>query len=165
MRTRLVAVVGSGGGLSAEQTTLAEDLGAGLARAGYGIVCGGLGGVMEAVARGAVEARGDSRHPPVVGLLPGYEVDAANGYLDIVLPTGLGHARNTLVAAAGEVVICVAGAMGALSEVALACKLGRPVLAFPESGGAARIAGGALEPVVAVKTVAEALETVEKLLG
>ena len=156
MRTRLVAVVGSGGGLSAEQAALAEELGAGLARAGYGIVCGGLGGVMEAVARGAVEARGESRHPPVVGLLPWYDVEVANRYLDIVLPTGLGHARNTLVAAAGEVV--------ALSEVALACKLGRPVLAFPESGGAARIAGGALERVVAVKTVAEALETAEKLL-
>ena len=113
---------------------------------------------MEAVARGAVEARGESRHPPVVGLLPWYDVEVANRYLDIVLPTGLGHARNTLVAAAGEVV------MGALSEVALACKLGRPVLAFPESGGAARIAGGALERVVAVKTVAEALETAEKLL-
>jgi uncharacterized protein (TIGR00725 family) len=165
MRTRLVAVVGSGGGLSPEQAALAEELGAGLARAGYGIVCGGLGGVMEAVARGAVAARGDGRHPPVVGLLPGYDAQAANRHVDVVLPTGLGHARNTLVAAAGEVVICVAGAMGALSEMALACKLGRPVLAFPESGGAARIADGALEPVVAVKTVPEALAAVEKLLG
>jgi uncharacterized protein (TIGR00725 family) len=165
MRTRLIAVVGNGGGLTAEQAQLAESLGAALAEAGYGVVCGGRGGVMEAVARGAVTQRGTARHPPVVGILPQYEPEAGNDYLDVVLPTGLGHARNALVAAAGEVVICVGGAAGALSEVALARKIGRPVLAFPSSGGTADLAAKALPSVEAVGTPEEAVARVRELLG
>jgi uncharacterized protein (TIGR00725 family) len=165
MRTRLIAVVGYGGDLTAEQAQLAESLGAALADAGYGVVCGGLGGVMEAVARGAVTARGAARHPPVVGILPYYLPEQGNDYLDIVLPTGLGHARNALVAAAGEVVICVGGAAGALSEVALARKIGRPVLAFPASGGTAELAAKALPSVVAVATPEEAVARIRELLG
>jgi hypothetical protein len=165
MRTRLIAVVGNGGDLTAEQSQLAESLGAALVEAGYGVVCGGLGGVMEAVARGAVTGRGAARHPPVVGILPYYVAEQGNDYLDIVLPTGLGHARNVLVAAAGEVVICVGGAAGALSEVALACKIGRPVLAFPASGGTADLAAKALSSVIPVATPAEAVERIRELLA
>jgi uncharacterized protein (TIGR00725 family) len=141
MRTRLIAVVGNGGDLTAEQAQLAESLGAALVEAGYGVVCGGLGGVMEAVARGAVTARGAARHPPVVGILPKYLPEQGNDYLDIVLPTGLGHARNTLVAAAGEAVVCVGGAAGALSEVALARNRG-PGGEGAVLGGCGRDAGG-----------------------
>jgi len=165
MRTRLIAVVGNGGDLTAEQAQLAESLGAALVEAGYGVVCGGLGGVMEAVARGAVTGRGAARHPPVVGILPDYVAEQGNDYLDIVLPTGLGHARNVLVAAAGEVVICVGGAAGALSEVALARKIGRPVLAFPASGGTADLAAKALSSVIPVATPAEAVERIRELLA
>jgi uncharacterized protein (TIGR00725 family) len=165
MRTRLIAVVGNGGDLTAEQAQLAESLGAALAEAGYGVVCGGLGGVMESVARGAVTARGTARHPPVVGILPHYLPEQGNDYLDVVLPTGLGHARNALVAAAGEVVICVGGAAGALSEVALARKIGRPVLAFPDSGGTAGLAAKVLPSVVAVSTPEEAVSRVREVLG
>ena len=76
MRTRLVSVVGSGGGLDQKQDALAESLGVALVRAGLGVVCGGLGGVMESVARGAARGRGDKRHPPIIGILPGYQADA-----------------------------------------------------------------------------------------
>jgi uncharacterized protein (TIGR00725 family) len=163
MRTRLIAVVGNGGDLTSEQAQLAEALGAALCEAGYGVVCGGLGGVMEAVARGAVTERGTARHPPVVGILPSYVHEQGNDYLDVVLPTGLGHARNALVAAAGEVLVCVGGAAGALSEVALARKIGRPVLAFPGSGGTADLAAKALPSVVSVATPEEAVARIREL--
>jgi uncharacterized protein (TIGR00725 family) len=160
----MIAVIGSGGVLTAEQDQLCASVGAALVRAGYGVVCGGRGGVMEAVARGAVEARGQERHPPVVGILPGYDVDAGNDYLDIVLPTGLGHARNAVVAAAGEAVVCVFGATGALSEVGLARKIGRPVLAFPRSGGTAALVTKALEAVIAVNTAEEMISRLRDLV-
>ena len=91
MRTRLVSVIGSGGKATQEMMAQAEELGAALVREGYGIVCGGLGGVMEAVCRGAVRERGKERHPALIGLLPSYDVETGNDYLDIVLPTGMGH--------------------------------------------------------------------------
>jgi uncharacterized protein (TIGR00725 family) len=158
MRTRLIAVIGSGKELDKEVAVLAEEMGAALVRAGYGIVSGGLGGVMEAVSRGAVRARGKELTPPIIGILPSYDVTSGNPYLDLVVPSGLSHARNALVAAAGEAVICIGGATGALSEVGLARKIGRPVLAFPGTGGTASLVGKALHSVIEVETVDEAME-------
>lgn len=165
MRTRLISVVGTGKGLTPEQVQIAESLGEELAKAGYGVICGGLRGVMEAVARGVVRGRGDSPMPPVVGLLPTYDVESGSGYLDIVIPTGLGHSRNVLVASGGEVMVCIAGATGALSEVAMARKLKRPVLAFVETGGTAQLVGKALPSVEKVTTVRQALQRINKLLN
>ena len=164
MRTRLIAVIGSGGKLSEEQEEIAERLGAALVMEGYGIVCGGLGGVMEAVCRGAAEARGDERHPPLIGLLPKYDPGAGNEFLDVALPTGLLHARNALVAAGGEAVVCVGGAMGALSELALARKIGRPVICLAVSGGTAQLASKALPAVIAVRPVEQAIERIKDAL-
>jgi uncharacterized protein (TIGR00725 family) len=165
MRTRLVAVVGSGGRLTEEMQGLAHELGAALIRAKFGVVTGGMGGVMEAVSRGAFQARGTSGHPPIIGILPGYDPDAGNGFLDVAIPTGLSHARNAVVAAAGDAVICVGGATGALSEVALASKIGRPVLAFPDSGGTAKLTAKSLKSVVEVKTVEQAVTQIQGLLA
>jgi hypothetical protein len=159
----MVSVVGSGSTLAPEVERLAEQLGAALAAAGYGIVCGGLGGVMAAVARGAQRAK--PPRPPVIGLLPGYGHASGNEFLDVALPTGLGHARNALVAAAGDAVVCVGGATGALSEVALARKIGRPVLAFPGSGGTAALVSKALDSVVRVGGPEEAVRKLKELLA
>jgi uncharacterized protein (TIGR00725 family) len=95
---------------------------AGRAIAGNGavLVCGGLGGVMEAASRGAHEAGGIT-----VGILPG--TAGGNPYLDITIPTGLGHARNVLVVLSADAVIAVGGGYGTLSEIAIALKTGRPV--------------------------------------
>lgn len=164
MRIPLISVIGSGRHLDPPEVELAESLGEALAKEGYGIVCGGLGGVMEAVARGAVRGRAGKGFPPIIGLLPTYEVESGNAYLDIVMPTGMGHARNALVVAAGEVVVCVGGATGALSEVALARKMKRPVLAFVGSGGTARLTAKVLPTVVAVKSVPEAIRRIRALL-
>lgn len=123
-RAPLVAVVGGG---RADRATLdaAEAVGAGLAAAGAGIVCGGLGGVMEAACRGAAGAGGLT-----VGLLPGDDPRAANRFVTLAIPTGLGEARNTLVARAGRALIAVGGEHGTLSEIAFALKVGRRVVAL-----------------------------------
>ncbi|MEE8105806.1 MAG: TIGR00725 family protein [Planctomycetota bacterium] len=164
MRTRMVAVVGTGKHTPGPVLELSEKLGAALAKARLGIVSGGLGGVMEAVSRGAFHAREQPGQPPIIGILPGYDADEGNNFLDVVIPSGMGHARNALVAAAGDVVICVGGATGALSEVALARKIGRPVLAFPESGGTAMLVCKGLPSVTQVRTPEEAVTVAKGLL-
>jgi uncharacterized protein (TIGR00725 family) len=130
-----IAVVG-GGVCPPETARLARAVGRAIATAGAVLVCGGLGGVMEAAARGVAEAGGLS-----VGILPGADHASGNRYLSVVLPTGLGHARNALVAAAGDAVIALAGAKGTLAEVALAGVLDRPVIglgAWSEVSGVVR---------------------------
>lgn len=117
-----IAVVGSSQGQGAS-LTLAEEVGRELAAAGAVLVCGGLGGVMEAAARGAGEAGG-----LVVGITPGYVRSEANPWIEVAIPSGLGHARNVLVVAAGQAVIALPGGFGTLSEIYLALKLGRPVV-------------------------------------
>src|SRR3954471_16837230 len=120
--TPYVAVVGASTATPAEEA-IAEEVGAGLAGAGAVVVTGGLGGVMEAACRGARSRRGRT-----VGLLPGEDRDAANGWVEIAIATGLGELRNGLVVRAADAVVAVGGGHGTLSEVALALKLGRPVV-------------------------------------
>lgn len=121
-RRRQVAVVGAGRA-DAETAALAEALGGELARLGAVTCCGGLGGVMEAACRGARAAGGST-----LGLLPGGEHAAANAHCELVVPTGLGEGRNLLVVRAGEAVVALSGGPGTLSEVALALKIGRPIV-------------------------------------
>ena len=133
--TTQIAVVGHGDP-PPEVARLAEEVGRRLARKGATVVCGGLGGVMEAAARGASGAGG-----LVVGILPGYDRGKANPFVRVVIPSGLGHARNMLVVAAADAVIALAGSHGTLSEVALGLKHGRPVIgldAWAEVSGVVR---------------------------
>jgi uncharacterized protein (TIGR00725 family) len=117
-----VAVVGPGDA-SKTELAAAEAVGRGLAQAGAIVVCGGLQGVMEAVARGASEAGGTA-----VGLLPGSDRAAGNEWLTIAIPTGLGELRNGLTVRSADAVIAVGGAYGTLSEIALALKTRVPVI-------------------------------------
>ena len=119
-----VAVIG-GAQCSQEQAELAESVGRGLAMAGVDIVCGGRGGVMEAVCKGAYEAGGRT-----IGILPGTTDADANPYLTIAIPTGLGEARNLVVATACDVIIAIAGSFGTLSEIAFALKRDKVVIGF-----------------------------------
>jgi hypothetical protein len=120
--TAYVAVVGTSTA-TPEQATTAEAVGRRLAERGAIVVCGGLGGVMEATARGAHAAGGI-----VVGLLPGRDRTEANGYLTVALATGLGEMRNPLVVRSADAVIAIGGAYGTLSEVAFALRTGVPVV-------------------------------------
>lgn len=118
----IVAVIG-GGVCSKEEAGIAETVGRELARRGAVLVCGGLGGVMEAACRGAKAAGGST-----VGILPGSNRHDANRYVDIPIVTGLGEARNVVVVRTGQAVIAVGGEYGTLSEIAYALKLGLPVV-------------------------------------
>src|SRR5919107_816552 len=121
-RTPYIAVIGSGRA-SPGELQVAEEVGARLAAAGAVVITGGLGGVMEAASRGA-----RSRHGRTVGILPGEDRDAANGWVEIALATGMGELRNGLVVRAVDALVAIGGGHGTLSEVALALKLGRPVV-------------------------------------
>ena len=101
----------------------AEEVGAGLAAAGAILVCGGLGGVMEAACRGA-----RSRGGMTLGLLPGDDPLEANGWVQLAVPTGMGEARNAIVVKTADAVIAIHGEFGTLSEIALALKMGKPVV-------------------------------------
>ncbi|HET9156806.1 MAG TPA: TIGR00725 family protein, partial [Myxococcaceae bacterium] len=117
-----VGVVGSGSA-ERDQLVLAEEVGRLLATRGAIVVCGGLGGVMEAACRGAKSVGGMT-----VGLLPGSDRRDANAWVDVAIPTGLGEARNALVVRAADVLIAIGGEFGTLSEIALALKTGKPVV-------------------------------------
>ena len=104
---------------------LAEEAGRRIARAGAVLVCGGLGGVMEAACRGARDAGGIT-----LGILPGGRADDANAYVDVAVPTGMGIARNALVIHASDGVIAVGGSYGTLSEMAFALQKRIPLVSL-----------------------------------
>jgi uncharacterized protein (TIGR00725 family) len=117
---------------------LADEVGRLLARRGAVVVCGGLGGVMEAACRGASREGGTT-----VGVLPGLDRGAANPFVSVAVATGLGEARNALVVRAADALIAVGGAYGTLSEIALALKAGKPVIGLGtwEIDGVERVEG------------------------
>ena len=126
---------------SYDNLALAEDAGEMLGRRGITLITGGRGGVMEAASRGAARAGGLT-----VGITPGDDARAANPWCDIVLPTGLGHARNALTALAGDFVVAVGGGAGTLSELCFAWIHARPIYVLAGSEGwSDRLAGGALD--------------------
>ena len=102
---------------------MAESVGRFVARSGAALVCGGLGGVMEAACRGARAEGGVT-----IGILPGLDRSAANPHVEVAIATGLGEARNALVVRAADCLIAVGGAYGTLSEIALALKTGKRVV-------------------------------------
>lgn len=117
-----IAVVGAGTSDDALDAA-AADVGRAVALAGAVLVCGGLGGVMEAACRGARESGGTT-----VGLLPGDDRRGANPHVTIAIPTGMGEMRNALIVRTADAVIAIGGEYGTLSEIALARKLGVPVV-------------------------------------
>lgn len=123
----------------------AEKVGRLLAGAQVVLVCGGLGGVMAAAARGCCEAGGE-----VLGILPGAEASQANPFVTLAVPTNMGHARNVIIAHTAQALIAVEGEYGTISEMAVALKLGKRVIALP---GSPQMAG-----IVNAKTPEEAVQ-------
>jgi uncharacterized protein (TIGR00725 family) len=136
-----VSVIGSG----PEHEKRAEEVGRLLAERGATLVCGGYAEVMEAAARGAKRAGGTT-----IGILPGETDDGANPWLDHVIVTGIGHARNLAVVASGDAVIAVGGSWGTLAEIGFAMRLGRPTVILEP--------GWELEGVPRARTPLEAVE-------
>lgn len=150
-----VAICGPGIA-SEEQLRAAEEVGRRLAEAGAVVLCGGLGGVMEAAAAGAAAGGGVA-----IGILPGDDRAGAAVGLTAAIPTGLGQARNAIIARAADAVIAVGGEFGTLSEIALALKMGKPVVGL-DTWELAK-GGEAVDAVVPARSPEEAVETALRL--
>jgi uncharacterized protein (TIGR00725 family) len=150
-RAVYVSVIGPGQA-GPEELGMAESVGRELARRGAVVVCGGLGGAMEAACRGAREEGGVT-----VGILPGPDRRGANDFLSVALPTGMGELRNGLVVRAGHAVIAVAGEYGTLAEIGFALKLGRPVVGL-RTWELARAGRPVADAIVVADSPAEAVE-------
>jgi uncharacterized protein (TIGR00725 family) len=122
----VVGVIGSGRELPEELVQCAYDVGRYVAQRGAVLVCGGLGGVMEAASRGAAENGGT-----VLGILPSADKAGANPFVTIAVPTGMGGARNTLVVQTADVLIALGGSFGTLSEMAFALEATKSIVCLP----------------------------------
>jgi len=146
-----IAVIGTGAGSGdAQVARIAETVGREIAKAGAVLVCGGLGGVMEAACRGASQQGGLT-----IGILPTNSRESANPYVRVAIATGLGEARNALITRTSDAVIAIGGEFGTLSEIGLALKMGKPVVGIEtwelakggQPSSAIRRAGSAEEAV------------------
>jgi hypothetical protein len=167
-RRPVVAVIGNSRA-TADALRVAEELGRLVVERGWRLVTGGLGGVMEAASRGAHRAPA-YREGDVIGILPGSDPALGNRWVDIVIPTGLGHARNVLVVATADAVVAIGGGAGTLSEMALAWQLGRPLIGLLVAGHSLRFAGQPLDDtrsdaVWPAEDAAGAVARLEELLG
>ena len=141
-----VSVIG-GGRIGETNTEIAYEVGTLLGDHDHTLICGGRTGVMEAACRGTKGTGGQT-----IGILPGVDPREANDYVDVPIATGLGNARNVLVALNGEAVIAIDGSYGTLSEIAHALDFGRPVAGIgthdvagvERGGGKIRRAGGSI---------------------
>lgn len=165
MPAKMISVIG-GSVSSPNNLELAEKVGAEIAKKGAILVCGGLGGVMEAACRGAKKEGGQT-----LGILPTDSKEHANDFVDIAIPTGFGYARNFLVAKTGDAVIAIDGQAGTLSEMAIAWFSDKPLVALEPSGGwAARLAGQKIDErrtdsIYAAKTPEEAVDKIFKVMN
>ncbi len=123
-RRPAIGVIGAGVASPALRQ-VALEVGREIGARGATLVCGGRGGVMEAAAQGALAAGGHT-----IGIVPSYEHSSANPHIEFVIATGMGEARNVIVVASSDAVIALAGEAGTLSEIGLALKIGRPVVAL-----------------------------------
>jgi uncharacterized protein (TIGR00725 family) len=146
-----IGVIGAGSCPEAVEG-LARDVGFEIGKRGWVLICGGLGGVMTAAAKGCVDAGGTT-----VGILPGLEKESANPYITIPLPTGLQEGRNLLVVRASDVLIAISGGYGTLSEIALALKGGKPVIGLQTWKD--------IPDILYAGTAREAVEAAARLLG
>jgi len=127
---------------------LAESVGFEIAKRGHTLICGGMGGVMEAACRGAKKGGGTT-----VGILPGKNKNDANPHVDIAVVTAMSHARNAIIVRSADAVIAVGGRFGTLSEIGLALSIEKPVLGFNSWD---------VENVLPVDTPENALDLIEK---
>ena len=152
----IISVIG-GSSANADELHAAEEVGREIARRSAVLACGGLGGIMEAACRGAKAEGGTT-----VGIIPGVNRSAANEYVDIPIVTGMGYARNVIVAYTGDAVIAIGGKVGTLSEMAFAAIKGTPLVSL----GSWELDAERLAPqqVHRAKTAKEAVDIAFKLV-
>jgi uncharacterized protein (TIGR00725 family) len=125
-----IGVIGCNGEIPEKIRSISERIGGDIAKNNSLLICGGLGGVMEAACRGAKRAGGVT-----VGIVPSLNPEEANPYVDIPITTGFGKARNALVVSCSDVIIAIDGRAGTLSEMGLALSYGKPVVIVKDTGG------------------------------
>ncbi len=143
-RRPVVAVIGAS---SAEPVALeiAEGLGRAICRQGWHLLSGGGSGVMEAACRGFIEAR-QGNGGLTIGILPSEDTAFANRFVELAIPTGIGFARNAIIARAAWALVAVGGCSGTLCEIAFGWQMGRPIVAMADSGGwSEKLAGRAID--------------------
>lgn len=145
----VIAVIG-GSQINTKVEKLAQSVGKMIAETGCVLVCGGLGGAMEAAARGAHEAGGLT-----IGLLPGKAKADANAYIDIALPTTIGFARNAMVAASGDIIVALPGSYGTNSEICYALVYKRPVI---------DLGGWKIKGMIPARDPAQARQKIRKII-
>jgi len=149
MRKKIISVIG-GHNCTPEVEQIAQKLGKKLAKVANILACGGLSGVMEAVCQGFKAGGGIT-----LGIIPSYDKKTANKFVDIVIPTGIGLARNALVVQAGDIVVALPGEYGTLSEIAYCKMFAKPVISL----GSWDIPG-----LIQVKSVEQAVKKAKELL-
>ncbi|MFH1678218.1 MAG: TIGR00725 family protein [Candidatus Omnitrophota bacterium] len=145
MRKKSRGVIG-GRSCSNEVEQIAQELGKKLSNVVDVLVCGGLGGVMKAVCQGF-----KTREGLTIGIIPSYDKNDANEYVDVVIPTGLGLARNVLVVKSADVVVALPGEAGTLSEIAYCLQFGIPIVSLQSWN---------IPGVIMVETVDEAIKEI-----
>lgn len=150
----IIAVIG-GEEATAEEERLAYEVGREVGRRGHVLVCGGRGGVMRAACKGAREAGGHT-----IGILPGEDASDANEFVEFPIVTGIGFARNAIIARTADALIAIGGRYGTLSEIAFAFIAGRPVAGLRT--WELRTPGGEAVPVVPCTSAVEAVEYCEQ---
>ena len=167
-RRPIVAVIGAS---SAEAPVLdtARKVGGAIALEGWHLLTGGGEGVMEDACRGYIESRPQSGGR-TIGILPTDDADFSNQFVEICIPTGMGWARNAIIARTASALIAIGGCSGTLSEIAFGWQMGRPIAALYETGGwAQKLAGKAIDDrrhdsVFGAKSASEAIDFVKSKL-
>jgi len=151
MRTQKITVSVIGGHqIDSKVEQIAHEIGKYIAEVGAVLVCGGLDGAMEAVAKGAKEAGGLT-----IGLLPGKDKSDANEFIDIALPTSIGYARNAMVACSADIIVALPGSHGTSCEISYGAVYKRPIIDLGHWGR---------DGMIKVKNVDEAKEKIKELI-
>lgn len=143
---KTAGIIGPGEGLCTDELySFGHKLGSLLAQQNMSMVCGGLGGFMQAACEGFQQSPGH-KTGKAIGILPGEEASAANPYVDIAIPTGMGIARNILIIRTADIIIAAGGGAGTLSELAFAWQLHKKVLCLTQfEGWTKKLAGNDLD--------------------
>jgi len=149
---KIIGVIGQGRDCSSELLKKAEEVGWHIAQQGAILICGGLGGVMEAASRGAKKSGGKT-----IGVLPGDDKKTANRYIDIPIVTGMGEARNIIIVRSADALIAVGGRFGTLSEIAFGLAFEKSIVGLQTWEN--------LENMIYRETAEEAVSTVIKMLA
>jgi len=159
-----ITVIGSSGRIPPEVEEVAVNIGKEIAKAGAILITGGRDGVMEAACKGAKQVGGIT-----VGILPGDTLSGANPYLDIVITTGMGYARNYINICSGDAIVSIGGRGGTLSEIGYAIALEKPLVLMKGTGGATdAIMQTALinsDKIMIAETPKEAMKGIRRILS